>query len=79
MRVKVGGGVCVFRERERVYRERERERERDGKYVQREGRSVLSNRGRGSVCSDKERVCGEIERGSVRGERKRGKDRVCAE
>ena len=25
------------------------------------------------------RVCGEIERRSVRGERKRGRDRVCAE
>ena len=28
--------------------------------------------------SNRERVCGEIERGSVRGERKRGRDRVCA-
>ena len=33
------------------------------------------------MCSHRERVCGEIERGSVRGERKRGtgRDRVCAE
>ena len=31
------------------------------------------------MCSDRERVCGEIERGSVRGERKRGRDGVCAE
>ena len=31
------------------------------------------------MCSDKERVCGEIERGSVRGKRKRGRDRVFAE
>ena len=31
------------------------------------------------MCSDRERVCGEIERGSVRGKRKRGSDRVCAE
>ena len=27
--------------------------------------------------SDKERVCGEIKRGNVRGKRKRLKDRVC--
>ena len=46
-------------------REREKERERE--------------RERGSVCSDRERVCGEIERGSVRGERKRGRESVCAE
>ena len=32
-----------------------------------------------SVCSDRERVCGEIERGSVRGESKRDRDRLCAE
>ena len=25
------------------------------------------------MCSDKERVCGDIERGSVRGKRKRGR------
>ena len=31
------------------------------------------------MCSDRERVCGEIERGSVRGERKRGRDRECVE
>ena len=31
------------------------------------------------MCSDRERVCGEIERGSVRKERKTGRDRVCAE
>ena len=31
------------------------------------------------MCSDRKRVCGEIERGSVRGERKIGRDRVCAE
>ena len=31
------------------------------------------------MCSDRERVCGEIERGSVSGDRKRGRDRVCAE
>ena len=35
------------------------------------------------MCSDRERVCGEIERGSVRGERERERererDRVCAE
>ena len=30
------------------------------------------------MCSDRE-VCGEIETGSVFGERKRGRDRVCAE
>ena len=30
------------------------------------------------MCSDRE-VCGEIETGSVCGERKRGRDRVCAE
>ena len=30
------------------------------------------------MCSDRE-VCGEIETGSVRGERKRGRDRVSAE
>ena len=32
-----------------------------------------------SVCIDRERVYGEIERGSVHGERKTGRDRVCAE
>ena len=31
------------------------------------------------MCSDKERVCGDIERGSVRGKRKRGRDRVFSE
>ena len=31
------------------------------------------------MCSDRERLCGEIERGSVRGDRKRGRDKVCAE
>ena len=31
------------------------------------------------MCSDREKVCGEIETGSVCGERKRGRDRVCAE
>ena len=31
------------------------------------------------VCVAIERVSGEIERRSVRGERKRGRDRVCAE
>ena len=31
------------------------------------------------MCSDRDRVCGEIERGSVRGRRKRGRDRVRAE
>ena len=31
------------------------------------------------MCSDREKVCGEIETGSVRIERKRGRDRVCAE
>ena len=31
------------------------------------------------MCVAIERVCGEIERGSVPGERKRGRDRVCAE
>ena len=34
---------------------------------------------RGSVCSNRERVCGEIERVSTSAERKRGRDRVCAE
>ena len=29
------------------------------------------------MCSYREKVCGEIERGSVRGERKRGRDSVC--
>ena len=29
--------------------------------------------------SDRETVCGEIERGSVREKRKRGRDKVCAE
>ena len=53
--------VCLERERERD-RERERERERYGKCVQRDGRSVFQNRERGSVCSDRERVCGEKER-----------------
>ena len=28
------------------------------------------------MCSDRERVCGKIGKGSVRGERKRGRDRV---
>ena len=48
MRVKVvGGSVCVFGERGRVYREiesereRDREAQRDGKCVQREGRSMF--------------------------------------
>ena len=40
---------------------------------------VLKLRERGSVCSDRERVCGKIGKGSVRGERERGRDRVCAE
>ena len=31
------------------------------------------------MCSDRERVCGKIGKGSERGERKRGRDRVCAE
>ena len=31
------------------------------------------------MCSDRKRVCGEIEGGSVRGVRKRVRDRVCAE
>ena len=31
------------------------------------------------MCSDRERVCGEIETGSVRRKRKRVRDRVCAE
>ena len=31
------------------------------------------------MCSDRERVCGKIGKGSVRGEGKRGIDRVCAE
>ena len=31
------------------------------------------------MCSDRERVYGEIERWSGRGKRKRGRDRVCAE
>ena len=34
---------------------------------------------RGSVCSDRERGCGKIGKGSVRGERKRCRHRVCAE
>ena len=42
------GRVCVFRERER---------ERDGKCVQGEGRCFEIERERGSVCSDRERVC----------------------
>ena len=61
--------MTVLRERER---HREREREREGGWresAEREGRSV---------CSDRQRVCGEIER-SVREKRKRGRDRVCAE
>ena len=32
-----------------------------------------------SVCKGSGRVCGKIGKGSVRGERKRGRDRVCAE
>ena len=31
------------------------------------------------MCSDRKTVCREIERASVRGERMRGRDRVCAE
>ena len=31
------------------------------------------------MCSDRERVRGKIRKGSVSGERKRGRDRVCAE
>ena len=31
------------------------------------------------MCSDRETVRGKIGKGSVRGERKRGRDRVCAE
>ena len=31
------------------------------------------------MCSDRARVCGEIERGCVGGEKKRGRDRVCAD
>ena len=31
------------------------------------------------MCSDRETLCGDIERGSLRSERKRGRDRVCAE
>ena len=61
MRVKVvGGSVCLEREREIVYREREIERKREME----------------SVCREREGVCFEIEieTGSVRGERKRGRD-----
>ena len=29
------------------------------------------------MCSDRKKVCGEIETGSVHGERKRGRDSVC--
>ena len=65
--------MCVKRERESV------QRERDGKCAQTEERNVFRNRERGSVCSDRERVCGKIGKGSVREERKRGRDRVCAE
>ena len=36
---------------------------------------MFSNRERGRLCSDSNRVCGEIERGSVRGERKRFRDK----
>ena len=31
------------------------------------------------MCVVIERVCGKIGKGSVRGERKRGRDRMCAE
>ena len=31
------------------------------------------------MCSDGERVCGKIGKGSMRGERKRGRNRVRAE
>ena len=60
-------------------RKREREREIESVCREREGVCFEIERERGCVCSDRERVCGEIERGSVRGERKRGRDSVCAE
>ena len=48
--------------------------------VCREREGVCFEIEREGVCgSDREKVCGEIERGSVRGERKRGRDRVYAE
>ena len=69
MRVKVvGGSVCL-----------EREREIKAVCAERGKECVLKWRERECVCSDRERVCGEIEIGGVRGERKRGRDRVGAE
>ena len=53
--------MCVLRERES---ERERERWK-----------VCAVRGK--ECFEIKRVCVAIERGSVRGERKRGRDSVC--
>ena len=53
----------------------EREREMESLCREREGVSFeVETEG---VCDDKERVCGEIKRGSVRGKRKRLRDRVC--
>ena len=49
----------------------------EGVCREREGVCFEIVRERGSVCSDRETVWGEIERGSVQRERKRG--RVCAE
>ena len=47
--------------------------------VCREREGVCFEIEREGVCAAIEKVCGEIETGSVRGERKRGRDRVCAE
>ena len=47
--------------------------------LEREREIEIVCREREGVCCEIERVCVAIERGSVRGERKRGRDRVCAE
>ena len=55
-----------------MFREREREREMESVCTEREG--VCFEIEREGVCAAIERVCGEIERWSVHGERKRGRD-----
>ena len=74
MRVKVvGGSVCVFGERGRVYREIEREREKH-----REMESVC--REREGVCFEIEEVCREIESACKRErERERERDGKCVQ
>ena len=57
---------------------RERERKRDGKCAERwRGKECVLEKREG-VCRGRDE-CVKIKKGSVRGERKRGRYRVCAE